>query len=162
MIRRIAPAAVSAVLIFLSCYRGYGLDPPGKTSGIEGRITFRGARPDSTREIWIAALKQYPSGITDQNELMAFVIQNLVNYKLVTGGDGQDFQLELTPGEYGWVIVAWFPDVDAWMFSVKELGAYERPGTGKPASVSVRSGVMTDGVDIMADFANVQRATPFF
>jgi len=153
---------VMAILTISSCYHGYGLDPPGTVSGIEGKITFVGAKPDSTREIWVAALKQYPAGLTNQAELMAFVIQNLVNYKTVPQDGYWDYQLELNPGDYGWVIVAWFADTEAWMFSVKELGAYERPGTGKPASINVRSGVMTDGVDIVADFANVKRETPFF
>jgi hypothetical protein len=156
----IALTAVTAILMITACYDGHGLAPPGTLTGIEGRITFVGSKPDSTKEVWIAVLKQYPTGITDKNELMLFVMQNLVNNKPVPQDGYWDYQLELPPGDYGWVIVAWFADTETWLFSVKELGAYER--AGQPASITVRPSVMTSGVDIVADFANVKHETPFF
>jgi hypothetical protein len=158
----IALTAATTILTITSCYDGHGLAPPGTLTGIEGRITFVGAKPDSTKDVWIVVLKQYPAGITNQAELMTFVLQNIVIYKSIPMDGFYDYQLEINPGDYGWVIVAWFADTETWLFSVKELGAYERPGTGQPATINVRPGVMTGGVDIVADFANVKRETPFF
>ena len=58
--------------------------------------------------------------------------------------------------------MAWFPDIEDYFFGVKELGAYYSGDTDEPTAVNVIPGTMIEGIDINADFANVDRDTPFF
>ena len=161
---------VGLVLIVLdSCYKGHGLSPTidvGETSGIRGRITFTGTWPDTTREVRVAVLRNYPQGITDPDSLLAFVFQNLVTFSdtIPQFVEHYDYQLALEPGIYAWVLVAWFPDIPLYLFGVKELGAYYRVPDERefPTPVSVVAGMVTEGIDIDADFANLNREEPFF
>ncbi len=163
--RHIKWFSILLFLLIVSCYRGYGLSPPGNISGIEGRITFVGEWPDSTKEVWVVVLKNYPAGITEENELFQFVLENFVDSTAMPLFVNQyDYQMTLDPGFYGWVLVAWFPDIETWFLGVKELGAYYlSPGLQiVPTSIKIDEGVMVDGVDIIADFSNIDRELPFF
>ena len=165
--KRFTPLGIILVLAaIVSCYQGHGLSPPGDISGIQGRITFTGTWPDSTREVWVAILKNYPQGITDENELLLFIIENLAVYSQVpTFVEHYDYQLEVQePGDYAWVLVAWFPDIENYIMGVKELGAYYKDPEqlDTPTAIHIPEGVIVDGIDIVADFANIQRDTPFF
>lgn len=153
------------VLLVISCYRGHGLSAPGNISGIEGRITFIGEWPDSTKAVWVVVLKNYPSGITEEAELFQFVLDNFVDSTAVPlFVDQHDYKMTLDPGLYGWILVAWFPDIEFWFLGVKELGAYYiNPGVQVvPTPVKIDDGVMIEGIDIVADFANISRELPFF
>ncbi|MCJ7813123.1 hypothetical protein MUP95_07395, partial [bacterium] len=70
----------------------------------------------------------------------------------------------LDPGIYGWILVVWFPDIEIWFLGVKELGAYYMNPEFQivPTTVQVEEGVMIGGIDIVADFANINRELPFF
>lgn len=156
---------VVSVLLSISCYRGHGLSPPGNISGIGGRITFIGEWPDSTKGVWVVVLKNYAGGITDEAELFQFVLDNFVDSTAVPLSVNQyDYQMTLDPGLYGWVLVAWFPDIEFWFLGVKELGAYYVNSAIQtvPTPVKVDEGVMVEGIDIVADFANIDRELPFF
>ena len=148
--------------LVLACYQGHGLSPPGNVSGIQGRVTFIGAWPDSTQEVRVAVMKSYPEGIVDAGELMQFVIENLASMSdpIPLGVESFDYELELIPDEYAWVLVVWLPEN---ILELKELGAYYfNPEDLLPAPVNIPEGVMLQGIDIVADFANVLRDEPFF
>jgi len=161
--------SLGIILVFaamVSCYQGHGLSPPGKTQGIQGRVTFVGTWPDTTKEVWVVVLENYPEGITDENELLLFVLENYVNSCLVPlFVDYHDYQLDIPkPGTYAWVLVAWFPDIENYFLGVKELGAYYKgpEQLDTPTPVHITEGIILDGIDIVADLANINRETPFF
>jgi hypothetical protein len=156
---------VISFILLISCYQGQGLSPPGNISGIEGRISFIGAWPDSTKDVWVVVFKNYPEKITDELALIQFVLDNFVDSTAVPLLVNQyEYQMRLDPGVYGWILVAWFPDIENWFMGVKELGAYYKdPDLEEiPTSFNVESGIMLEGIDIVADFANINRETPFF
>lgn len=166
----IGTALAAITLISLTCYKGHGLSPLAPDSegliGIRGKIIYTGAWPDSTKEIRVAVLRNYPAGLTDRDSLMAFVLTHLVVFSdtLPRFVRECDYRLSLPAGTYAWVLVAWFPDIAQYIFGVKELGAfYPKTGSQKiPSPVHVIPGVMMEGIDISADLNNVKRTVPFF
>jgi len=153
-----------------SCYEGHGLDPTDqlseRPSGIRGTITFEGQWPDSTKEVRLAVLKSYPAGMSDPDSLFTFVLENLIVFsdtipRFITE---YDYEVELNPDLYGWILVAWFPDIESYILGVKELGAYYENGTVEalPTPVQVPWGEMVEGIDMTADFSNVYNEIPFF
>jgi len=157
---------ITAFLIIqnIGCYKGHGLSPPQGISGIRGRITFTGTPPDSTKEVWIAVLKEYPHGITDINQIFMFVISNLVvSDSVSTTENTYDYELEVKAGHYEWVLVVWFPDQEDYLFGAKELGAYyANPDDPFPTPIEIPSNEIVDGIDIVADFENVNNEQPFY
>ena len=146
------------MLLIISCYKGHGLSPSAEerdTSGIRGMVTFR-----------VAVLKKYPQGIADTDSLLAFVVTNLVAYgdTIPRFSEQYEYELPLEPDIYAWVLVIWFPDIPLYFFGVKELGAYYKNPLDVefPTPVNVVPGMVTEGIDIIADFANLNRETPFF
>lgn len=104
--------------------------------------------------------------MTDPDSLLAFVIGHLAAFSdtIPKFVDHYDYQLSLTPGLYAWVLVVWFPDIPLYFFGVKELGAYynDQSQSDLPKPVNVIPGVTNHGIDIVADFDNLNRETPFF
>ena len=104
------------------------------------------------------------AGIT---RMLAFVVQNLTNGNIVIGDtipnfiDTYDYRVGLQPGRYEWVLVAWFPKD---LLGVKELGAYYRNPEKQslPTPIEVLPGVVIQGLNIIADFGNLNRPLPFF
>jgi hypothetical protein len=159
----------AGIPMLFSCVKG-GLSPlesdSGGAAGIRGKIVFTGTWPDSTREVRVAVLKSYPSGMADRDSLMAFVLTNLVAFgdTLPRFAGECEYRVALPPGTYGWVLVAWFPDIPQYIFGVKELGAFYRTAGPPmpPSPVHVLSGVTMDGINITADLSRVDRDVPFF
>ncbi len=153
-------------ILFLSCYKGHGLSPSAESvsdSGISGRITFTGAWPDSTKEVRIAVLEEYPKGIENPDEVFSFVLAHLVTFSdtIPRYIDHYDYRLMLEPGEYGWILVAWFPEIENHLLGVKELGAYYETQE-EPSPVTVVRNYITENIDMEAAFDNVYRNVPFF
>ncbi len=162
---RIKWSFIFSFLLLASCYHGHGLSPPGNISGIEGKVVFIGEWPDNTKEVWVVVLKEYPKDITDEAELFQFVLNNFVDSTAIPlSVDQHDYQIILDPGVYGWILVAWFPNIDIWFLGVKELGAYYINPEFQtiPTPIEVEEGVLIGGIDIVANFANINRELPFF
>ena len=160
---------IACIGLWLSCYKGHGLSPTVEESasaGIRGKITFVGAWPDSTKEVRVAVLKQYPQGMTDPDSILTFVLQNLAAFgdTIPRNVEQYDYEVPIEPDLYAWVLVVWFPDIPLYLFGVKELGAYYRDPDQieLPTPVNVVPGIVTPGIDITADFANIDREIPFF
>ena len=162
---------LGSFILFLSCYKGHGLSAPGNIPGIQGRVTFIGEWPDSTKTVNIVALKTYPKDISNLDSLKDFLFGALLSGELWLGEpiplhlDYYYYKMDLEPGEYEFVLVAWFPDLPGtdWIYGVKELGAYYKKYDQElPSSISVFPNIMTDGIDIIADLTNIKNETPFF
>ena len=157
------------ILLSASCYKGHGLDPsaPESGSGIQGKVIFKGDWPDSTNQVLVIVSRTYPAGMTDRDSMLAFVVRNLTSGSIVIGdtipkfSGTYDFKVDLQPGMYEWVLVAWFPED---ILGVKELGAFYRDPQKQtlPSSIEVLPGVVVQGLNIVADFANIKRSVPFF
>lgn len=152
------------IIIAAGCYKGHGLDPEPPPEGIQGRVEFIGAWPDSTKEVRVVVLKEYPFDISP-DDIFNFVLNNIVKYSdpIPQGLGYYNYSLKLPPGEYGWILVAWFPDITSYFTGVKELGAYyKNPEQEYPSSVKVHAGQTVTDIDIRADFSNVYNENPFF
>jgi len=169
-VTRICLISVSFFLLSAaSCYKGHGLDPtaPESGSGIQGKVIFSGAWPDSTQQVLVIVSKTYPRGVTTRDSMLAFVVQNLTNGNIMIGdtipmfSQVADYHVDLQLGRYEWVLVAWFPED---LLGVKELGAFYRDPEKQtvPSSIEVLPGVVIQGLNITADFANINRPIPFF
>lgn len=162
------------IVCLISCYKGYGLSPTGtvaeEASMIRGTISFENAWPDSTREVRVIVSKYYPEGITDIDSLYNFVVNGVFAGEITLGDtlpkflSSVDYQVNLKPGNYEWVLVVWFPNIANYLLGAKELGAYyEEDGlSDKPAPVYVRPGGTVEGIDITADLNHVYNERPFF
>ncbi|MFO7889886.1 MAG: hypothetical protein R6V04_06060 [bacterium] len=162
-------AVIVLLIVFIAagCYKGHGLEPEPPAGKIQGQVEFIGQWPDSTREARVAVLKEYPFGISHADILRLF---NFVQDNYVTDSDTiprgtryYHYSLELPPGEYAWILVVWFPDIPNYFLGVKELGAYyEDMEQEYPSLVMINAGETVLGLDIRADFANVNNEDPFF
>jgi len=169
-LRRICDIAIALFFLStISCYKGHGLDPtaPESGSGIQGKVIFKGGWPDTTNQVLVIVSKTYPKGITSRDSMLAFVVQNLTNGNIVIGDtipnfiDTYNYRVSLQPGRYEWVLVAWFPKD---LLGVKELGAYywNPEKQSLPTPIEVLPGVVIQGLNIIADFGNLNRPLPFF
>ena len=163
----IAAIIILFIIIVSGCYEGHGLEPEPPAGEIRGQVEFVGQWPDSTREVRVAVLKEYPVGISHTNilKLFNFVQNNYVadSDTIPRGSQYYNYSLELPPGEYAWILVVWFPDISNYFLGVKELGAYyEDPEQDYPSLVTINAGETVRGLDIRADFSNVYNEDPFF
>jgi len=163
---------IMAGLLILACYGGHGLSPTGQdatgSSGISGTVQFIGNWPDSTLQVNVVASKTYPRNITDKDSMYNFVIKELLieniqlSDTLPMNIDQYNYKLNLKPGVYEWILIAWFPDIPEYLMGVKELGAYYMNSDSIPESVYVPPGEFVKKIDIIADFKNIHRELPFF
>jgi hypothetical protein len=157
-------------LLALSCYKGNGLSPaaPEPESGIQGTVRFKGAWPDSTDQVWVVVSKTYPEDITTLEACYQFVYEGFTRGTIIVGDTIPNFireyeyQFKIQPGSYEFLLVVWIPRGN--LFGLKELGAYygNTVHPTLPAPVDVYPGVVTDHIDIQADFSNIDREMPFF
>ncbi|MCK5147797.1 hypothetical protein KAR48_13650 [bacterium] len=156
-----------------ACYDGHGLEPGTdnlSTPGITGIISFEGSWPDSTREVRVAALRHFPHGLSENTELINFMTTAFLTGDLVFSDtlalfrNQVEYSLDLAPGEYKWIVVAWFPELDDYLQGVKELGAYTNTSdeTDEPQSITVRDGQRITGININANLIHINRDRPFF
>lgn len=161
----------AAVLSAAACHKGHGLDPEAgieDRAGIRGRITFTGTWPDSTKEVRIAAVRSYPHGVTDPDSLLAFMLNAFGSGELFFSDTlarftrSADYELELAPAEYEWILAAWFPDIPLYLAGVKELGAFRSDSAAARTPVRVIPGSFTEGIDITADVNRAYGAEIFY
>lgn len=158
--KRCALPALMTVLLLFACYKGHGLDPVTgiqDRAGIRGHISFTGVWPDSTREVRIAVMKSYPEGISDPDSLLSFMLNALNTGQLFFSDTltrfvaEQDYECDVEPGEYAWVLAAWFPDIMLYLTGVKQLGAYSDDPELTHTPVHIMPGSFTEQIDIEAD-----------
>ena len=153
------PLALLLILSFAASCDDHGLAPPSPYEGIAGRITYKGAWPDTTEWVRLAVFKKLPATVLDiplNPPLFSDTLPRFV--------DSHDYQLDVPPGTYEWVVLAWKPlkRLPASDFSgLDTLGMYAVPGTlDQPRAISVPEEGQLSGVDIEADFARLVPVSP--
>ncbi|NOY77325.1 MAG: hypothetical protein GXO76_05590 [Calditrichaeota bacterium] len=136
-------AALFVTLGILSCNLNHGLHPVPIT-GIGGTITFQGQWPENTEFVRIVVYRDYPPpslmAITSFSDPIPF------------GSRTYAYELQLPPGTYHWILVAWKPK-NAPFTDIRTIGQYYAEGdSSKPGHVIVRQDQLTPHVDIVADF----------
>ncbi|MFC1568866.1 hypothetical protein ACFL4L_01405 [bacterium] len=159
-------------LLIFACHEGHGLSPTGEdaaaSSGISGTITFVGDWPDSTLTVNVIVSKTYPQGMTDPDSLNNFVVGEYLTGNILLGDTipkfvmQYDYTFNLKPDEYEWILVAWFPDIENYLYGVKELGAYYMDSEEIPEPVYIPPGEIVENINMIADFSNVHNEIPFF
>lgn len=134
-----------------------GLAPPSQ--GITGRITYQGAWPDTTEWVRIAVFKELPATVLDiplNPPLFSDTLPRFVS--------SYEYQLDVPPGTYEWVVLAWKPvkRFSANQFSgLDTLGMYAVPGSlDQPRSITVPDEGQLPGIDIEADFTRLIPVSP--
>ena len=137
------------VLFIFSCSIGHGLGPePSEKPGISGKITFVGEWPASTSEVRVAVYKNYPPS--------SFLNISAFSDPLPLNVSETDYFVELLPGVYNWILVAWRSNTQFWSPD-NVLGFYkESPESASPTPVRVREKTSTKDINIIADFNNLK------
>ena len=146
-IRAWLAAMLCTGLSYWSSACGHGLEsrPPGPT-GIAGRITFVGTRPDDMEQVAVAVYREIPQTLSDFWSIggwdteVEFRAQNY-SYFVPLESDGV----------YRWVVVAWRRKDAFWNF-YSLLGCYHDAGDTLPTPVEVTQGEITREIDIRVDF----------
>ena len=152
------PLGFCILLAFAAaCNVDRGLAPPAQ--GITGRITYQGSWPDTTEWVRIAVFKKLPATVLDiplNPPLFSDTLPRFTN--------SYDYQLDVPPGTYEWVVLAWKPykQFASNQFSgLDTLGMYALSGTqNQPRAITVPEEGQLPGVDIVADFARLVPVSP--
>ncbi len=149
---------VLAVLFFIHCNQGLSPEAAGPTlTGISGTIFYRNWPPaDSLFDLRLVIFRQYPP----EDILSAIVNGEAIAYPPITENEGlptnvnqTQFRVELPPGRYEYIAVAWRygPNV---LSDWKAAGQYDVDDTPEPTPVELREGELLSDIDIDVDFAN--------
>lgn len=137
-------AALFIIIITFGCTDNHGLHPVPIT-GIGGTITFEGSWPGNTEFVRIVVYKDYPPpslmAITSFSDPIPF------------GSRAYAYELQIPPGTYHWILVAWKPK-NAPFTDIRTIGQYYASGDSTiPGTVSVQKDHLTPNVNIIADFS---------
>ena len=168
---RPAPRLLSvAACIALSAALGgcdEGLKPepicaPGLV-GICGTVRFRGAIPDSTDNVFIAAYVTFPQTCTALIDNRQPFIPSAVPYT----DSIAPYSVALPAGTYAWVLAVWkkvgpltLTPADTAVLRV--AGYFRNPAdTAQPGGVNVPNGAAAGDIDFIVDFDRLRPATDF-
>jgi len=161
------PAAAAVLLpLALGCDGGLqpGITPASCTVGICGVVHLRGAVPDSTDYVRVVVYQAVPDSL---DHLTSFAG---VSDPLPLGPDSARYTCCVTPlppGAYAWVLVVWKKlgvlDANSAPSLLMAAGSYLDPAdTTKPGVVTVPASGGAGGVNIVADFGQLQSIGAFF
>lgn len=164
---RIAAVALVAAGVGLALACGEGLEPepicaPGLV-GVCGTLRFRGAIPDSTDNVFIAAYATFPQTCIDLINNRRPVIPGSVPYT----DSAAAYSVPLDPGTYHWLVAVWkkigsltLSPADTALLRV--AGYYRNPSDSTQAGVlTVPAGAAAGDIDFVADFDSLRPATDF-
>jgi hypothetical protein len=163
---RVARALLVAGSVLVACDQGLAPEPmcPSGFRGICGRVTFRGALPDSTELVYVVAYSAFPQ---NQNDLFSFLPLSPPTLQLdsASRATAQPYALPLPDGTYQWVLAAWKKvgtltpqNADTLL---REAGYYRDPGDTGRIGVVVVNGLAT-GIDFVVDFTNMHPVSYYF
>ncbi len=149
--------SVSIISIFAVACNDHGLEPPAQ--GITGRITYSGAWPDTTEWVRIAVFKKLPATVLDiplNPPIFSDTLPRFVS--------AYNYELDVPPGTYEWVVLAWKPvkQFASNQFSgLDTLGMYVMPGTqNQPRAITVPDKGQITGVDLEGNFDRLVPVSP--
>ena len=122
---------------------------------IGGKITFVGDIPPTTAGIAYIASEIVPTSPID-------FFTHPPTLEIISGGELNisefNYQYAIKPGTYKYIAVVWL-EQGANLLDFKTLGIYEDPNApGEPGEVVIEKGPPgATGVDIIADFANINK-----
>lgn len=131
--------------------------------GVCGTLRFRGAIPDSTDNVFIAAYTNFPQTCTDLiNNRQPFIPGSVPYADSVAA-----YSVELAPGTYEWVLAVW-KKIGALTLSPQDTallrvaGYYRHPRDSTlPGSVTVPNGASVGDIDFVVNFDSLRLATDF-
>lgn len=161
---RMLKSAVLAVVI-AACGGGLQPEPICAPSlvGLCGTVRFRGAIPDSTDNVFIAAYATFPQTCTDLINNRRPLIPGSVPYTDSLAA----YSVALAPDTYHWVVAVWKKTgsltLTAADTALLRVGGYyrDRADTTQPGIVTVPNGPAPGDIDILVDFDNLRPATDF-
>lgn len=146
---------------------GGGLEPEPLCAptlvGVCGTLRFRGAIPDSTDNVFIAAYATLPQNCDDLINNRRPFIPGSVPYT----DSIAHYSVELAPGPYEWVLAVW-KKVGTLTLSPADTALLRVAGYYRDAADTTQRGVVTvptgtaaGGIDFLVDFDNLRPATDF-
>jgi hypothetical protein len=156
------PVLAAAVL---ACSGGLEPEPICAASlvGLCGTVRFRGAIPDSTDNVFIAAYATFPQTCTDLISNRRPLIPGTVPYT----DSVTDYSVELPPDTYHWVLAVWKKTGTLTLTAsdtalLRVAGYYRNPSdTTQPGIVTVTAGPAVGDVNFRVDFDSLRPATQF-
>ena len=141
-----------SIVFFLAGCSDHGLHPVPIT-GIQGTVTFQGTWPSSTEWVRVLCFSEKPA----PNNFIEFIAFLKGLSDPLPGSSHQyRYTLELRPGLYKWIVVAWKARGTP-ITSLQIIGEYSR--NNAPAAVQVLQDQLISGIDILADFSRLQLRT---
>ena len=161
----IAGAAVAVAAFVTGCDAGLAPEPicAPKLIGVCGTIRFRGAVPDSTDQVFVAAYAAFPQTCTDLINNRRPVIPGSVPYT----DSATAYSISLAPGGYHWVLAVWkkvgtlhIAPSDTALLRV--AGYYRNPGDStRPGVVTVPTIGAAGDINFVVNFDSLRPATDF-
>jgi hypothetical protein len=131
--------------------------------GVCGTLRFRGAIPDSTDNVFIAAYATLPQTCDD----LIFNRQPFIPGSVPYTDSVAAYSVELSPGGYEWVLAVW-KKVGSLTLSPADtallrVAGYYRDATDttQPGAVTVPSAASAGDIDFVVDFDHLRPATDF-
>ena len=146
---------------------GGGLEPEPICAptlvGLCGTVRFRGAIPDSTDNVFIAAYVTFPQTCTDLINNRRPIIPGSVPYTESAAA----YSVPLSPGTYEWVVAVWkkvgnltLSPADTALLRV--AGYYRSPSDSTQRGiVTVPIGAAAGDIDLVVNFDSLRPATDF-
>ena len=162
---RVAGLALVVAAAVTACDKGLQPEPicGSDLIGVCGTIHFRGIKPDSTDNVFVAAYATFPQTCTDLIANRQPFIPGSVPYN----DSAAAYSVALPPHAYEWVVAVWkkigtltLTAADTSLLRV--AGYYRNPAdTTLPGVVTVPSGGAAGNIDFVADFDHLRTATDF-
>jgi hypothetical protein len=165
---RLTLVASIALLPTVSCNGGLQPLPscPPTLVGICGRVTFRGAVPDSTAAVYVVAYTTFPQVTSDLIRFQPLMPQGL---QLPGPADStRYYSVPLPSGRYEWVLAVWRKQGTLTLTNadslLREAGFYRDHAdtTSHGSGIVVVSNGPRDSIDIIVDFSNMHPISYYF
>lgn len=158
-------ALLAALAAGTACDQGLAPEPicaPGLV-GVCGTIRFRGAVPDSTDNVFVAAYATLPATCTD----LILNRQPFIPGSVPFTDSLTPYSIDLPAGPYAWVLAVWKKvgtlTLTAADTAILRVAGYYRDPADSTArgAVTVPAGGAAGDVDMTVDFGNLRPATDF-
>ena len=156
---------MAPVALLAACDGGLQPEPICASTlvGVCGTLRFRGAIPDSTDNVFIAAYANFPQTCND----LIFNRQPFIPSSVPYADSVSLYSIELLPGTYEWVLAVW-KKVGTLTLTAQDTpllrvaGYYRSPADStQPGPVTVPSGNVAANVDFTVNFDSLMPATDF-